>query len=75
MDEMKLTLTKNNLMQTVLAKAISSIIQKKLGCKVNVEVNEVVVTSREGKTEIHLDIDANMGNAEVMRLVKKAGIE
>ena len=62
-----------------LRKMVSAVIGKalqKAGCKVDISLNDLRVnhTDQNKKLRVHLDIDAEMSEGELMDILKKAGV-
>lgn len=74
MDEMKLKLS-SGFMREIVTKLVSKLIYEKLGYKVNVELNEVGITTVDGKVRLHLDASADMYDSEFVKLVKTIGLD
>lgn len=74
MDEMKLKLS-GGFMRGIVTKLISKLIYDKLGYKISVEVNEVGITTVDGKVRLHLNANANMSDTEFVKLVKAIGLD
>lgn len=74
MDELKLNLT-TKFMRSMVAKFIAKAIRKKLGCQIDVLVNQVSITATDGKIHIHADIDAETTNEDLMKMVKNVGLD
>lgn len=74
MDEMKLKLS-TGIMRNIVTKLVSNLVYEKLGYKVNVELNEIGITTVDGKVRLHLDADADMGSSEFTKLVKAIGLD
>lgn len=68
MDELKLNLS-SRLMKGIVTKLISKTIYKKTGYKIDVELNTVTVEVIDGKAYIHADVDAEIDNKELMKIV------
>lgn len=68
MDELKLKLS-TKFMRGIVAKLIGAAIQKKLGCDIDVYLNNIEVTTTDDKIQLHVDVDANMTNGEFARLI------
>lgn len=73
MDEMKLKLS-TGIMRSIATKLLSKLVYEKLGYKINVELNEVAITTMEGKVCLHLDANADMSSSEFAKLVKTVGL-
>lgn len=74
MDELKLNLT-TNFMKNMIAKIAAKAIRKKLGCDIDILVNKVSVTAVDGKIHVHADVDAETTNENLMKLIKKVGLD
>lgn len=74
MDELKLKLT-TNFMRGILAKIIAKAIQKKLGCNIDILVNQISVTAVDGKVHLHADVDAETTNENFMKVIKSIGLD
>ena len=71
---MKLKLS-TGLMRNVVTRVISKAVYEKLGYKITVEINEIGLTDSDGKVRLHLNVNADMDNAEFMKLVKTVGFD
>lgn len=69
MDELKLRLS-TKFMRGLVAKLISKAISKKLGYKINIELNAIDMETQDGVTHFRLDVEANVNNDELRRIVK-----
>ncbi len=74
MDELKLSLS-TKFMKGIVAKLIARAVRKKVGCNVNVWVNEVRFKHDGNRVYIHADVDADMNNSELMKLMKEVELE
>lgn len=74
MDELKLNLT-TNFMKSIISKFIARSIRKKLGCQIDVLVNQISVTAIDGKIHIHADLDAETTNEDLMKMIKTIGLD
>ncbi len=54
----------------ILSKLAGQLLRKNLGCEINVLLNGINVTICDGKTRIHLDVDAEIEKEELQRLFK-----
>lgn len=57
-------------MKGVLNLCLSKMIQKKLGYKIDILVNELEFTTVDGKVHLHMDVDGEMDNEEFRRIMK-----
>lgn len=69
MDELKLNLS-SKFMRGIVTKLITKAIYKKTGYKIGVELNSINVEVINGKAHIHADVDAEIDNEELMKIVK-----
>lgn len=74
MDEMKLKLS-TKFMRNLVSKLISTVVKSKTGCQIDIQIAEVRLENKDGKTKIHLDVDGELTNEEFMKLVKKIGLD
>ena len=73
MDELKIAINSafmKRIVKTVLSKAI----EKKLGYKIDIQINEIKADVTGGVVELHLDIDGQMTNDELSKLLKSKDI-
>lgn len=69
MDELKLNLS-SKFVRGIVTKLIAKVIYKKTGYKIEVELNSINVEVINGKAHIHADVDAEIDNEELMKIVK-----
>lgn len=74
MDELKLNLT-TKFMRGILAKLMAKAIRKKLGCNIDILINQISVTAVDGKVHIHADVDGETTNEDLMKMVKTIGLD
>lgn len=68
MDELKIT---SKLMRNMIAKVISRIIRKKLGYKIDIQINDAIIARiTDGEAHVHLNIDAKMNSDEFVKVTK-----
>ena len=73
MDELKIAINSmfmKRIVKTVLSKAI----EKKLGYKIDIQINEIKADVTGGVVELHLDIDGQITTDEVSKLLKSKDI-
>ena len=58
----------------VISKLVSMVIRKKLGYNVELKLNEVNATVTDGKTHVHLDVDAELSKEELMKILASIGL-
>ena len=55
MDEMRIV---SKFTRGIISKAIKMVIRKKTGYNIDIQLNEAITTISDGKTHLHLDVDA-----------------
>ena len=58
----------------IVSKLAEVVLHKKLGVDADIALNELQVTVVDGKTHIHLDLDADLTKEELNKLLKTIGI-
>jgi len=71
MDEMKIG---SKFTTGIISKLVSMVIRKKLGYDVELKLNEVNATVTDGKTHVHLDVDAELSKEELMKILASIGL-
>lgn len=71
MDEMKIG---SKFTTNIISKLIAMVIRKKFGYEVELKLNEVDATVIDGKTHVHLDIDAELDKEELIKILKSIGL-
>lgn len=74
MDEMKIELS-TRLMRGFVAKLLSKAIYKKLGYKIDIQLNEIAVDNVGGDVHLHIDADGTMKNEELIKAVLIIGLD
>lgn len=74
MDEMKLKLS-TKFMKGLLSKLIAKALYKKLGYKVDIQLNDINVEFIDGETSIHADVDLKMDKSEFTKIVKSTNLD
>ena len=69
MDELKLNLN-SKFMNGIVTRLLGTIIRKKIGYDIDIQLNSVNVVAKDGKVHLHLDVDAETTNEEFMRMMK-----
>ena len=70
-DEMKLV---SKFLTGMVSKIIGKLIKKKVGYDINVNINELKAVNIEGKTRVHLDIDAEISKEELTKILKSVDL-
>lgn len=71
MDEMKIV---SKFTTNMISKLVKTVLRKKLGYNVDIHLNEIKTTITDGKTHVHLDVDAELEKEELMRIFKVIGL-
>lgn len=71
MDEMKIA---SKFATNVISKLVKMVLRKKLGYDVDIQLNEIKTTITDGKTHVHLDIDAELDKEELLKILKNVGL-
>lgn len=74
MDEMRLKLS-TRFMRNIAAKLLSRVIYKKLGYKVDLQLNDLDVKMVDGETYISTNVEAKINSREFMKIMKSIGME
>lgn len=71
MDEMKIA---SKFTTNMISKLVKMVLRKKLGYNIDIQLNEIKTTITDGKTHVHLDIDAELEKEELMNILKNIGL-
>lgn len=71
MDEMKIG---SKFTTSIISKLASLAIRKKFGYDVKLNLNEVTATVNDGKTHVHLDVDAELTKEELNKILASIGL-
>lgn len=71
MDEMKIV---SKFTRGIVSKLLEMLVHKKCGYDVDIQINEVTTTIKDGKTHLHLDVDAEIDKDELMTILKNIGL-
>lgn len=58
----------------MISKLVKMVLRKKLGYNIDIQLNEIKTTITDGKTHVHLDVDAELEKEELMNILKKIGL-
>ena len=70
MDEMKLRLS-TKWMRGLVSKLLTKVIYKKFGVKINLQINELDVSSINGNTNVKAGVEIKLNNEEFMKLMNQ----
>ena len=71
MDEMKIV---SKFTTNMISKLVKMVLRKKLGYNIDIQVNEIKTTITDGKTHVHLDVDAELEKEELVKILKNIGL-
>jgi hypothetical protein len=71
MDEMKIS---SKFTRMLLSKLAKGVLHKKLGYSVDIQLNELNASISDEKAHVHVSIDADMSKEELMKILKKVGL-
>jgi hypothetical protein len=72
MDEMKIV---SNFTRGIVSKILKKVIKKKTGYNMDIQLNSITTTISDGKTHVHLDMDAELDKEELMKILKSIGLD
>lgn len=74
MDELKVNLS-SKLVRGIVTKLIAKALCKKLGYKIDIQLNTLSVTVIDGKAHLHVDADGELDKEEFIKLIKSVGLD
>lgn len=72
MDELNI---KTKFMRNMLSKILETVLRKKTGYKVKIQLNAIQVSITEEKARIHVDVDGEMNVDEFKKISRIIGLE
>ena len=73
MDELKIAIN-SAFMKRIIKTVLSKVIEKKLGYKIDIQINEIIADVSGGGVKLHLDIDGQTTTDELSKLLKSKDI-
>ena len=73
MDELKIAIN-SVFMKRIIKTVLSKVIEKKLGYKIDIQINEIKADVTGGVVKLHLDMDGQMTTEELSKLLKSKDI-
>lgn len=71
MDEMKIV---SGFTRGIISKLIMVALRKKIGCDIDIQLNNIKASVVDGKTHIHVDVDAELEKEELVKILKNIGL-
>lgn len=71
MDEMRIV---SKFTRGIVSKILKTVIHKKTGYNVDIQLNEITAKISDGNTYLHLDVDAELGKEELINILKGVGL-
>lgn len=71
MDEMRIG---SKFITGIISKLLVTVVKQKLGYNIDLKLNAANATVGDGKAHVHLDIDAEVSNEEIMRILSGVGL-
>ena len=71
MDEMRIV---SKFTRGIISKALKMVVHKKTRYNVDIQVNEITTTINDGKTHLHVDVDAELERDELIKILKSIGL-
>lgn len=59
---------------SIVSKLVSMVIRKKFGYDVTLKLNKIEATVIDGKTQVHLDVDAELDKEELQKILASIGL-
>lgn len=58
----------------IISNLVRRLVRKKAGYDIDILLNSMDVSIKDGKTHVHLDLDATMEKDELLKLLKNIGL-
>jgi len=59
---------------SIVSKLVSMVIRKKFGYDVTLKLNRIEATVIDGKTQVHVDVDAELDKEELQKILASIGL-
>ena len=73
-DELRVKLS-TKFMRNIVAKLLAKSIQKKFGCKVKIQLNELDIKVINGDTNIKTNVEIKLDSQEFMKIMESIGMD
>lgn len=74
MDELKMRLT-TKFMRNFVSKLIARTIYKKLGYKIDIQLNDLDISIIDGETRLNTNVEVKLDSKEFMKIIKSIGLD
>lgn len=74
MDELKMRLT-TKFMRNLVSKLIAKTIYKKLGYKIDIQLNDLDISIIDGETQLNTNVEVKLDSKEFMKIIKSIGLD
>ncbi|WP_289307824.1 hypothetical protein [uncultured Phocaeicola sp.] len=71
MDEMKIV---SKFTTNMISKLVKKVLRKKTGYNIDIRLNGITAGINDGRTHIHLDVDAELDKDELTKILKNIGL-
>ena len=71
MDEMKIV---SKFTTNMISKLVKKVLRKKTGYNIDIRLNGITASINDGRTHIHLDVDAELEKDELTKILKSVGL-
>ena len=71
MDEMKIV---SKFTTNMISKLVKKVLRKKTGYNIDIRLNGITAGINDGRTHIHLDVDAELDKDELTKILKSVGL-
>lgn len=60
--------------RTIISKLIKTLLNKKVGYDVDIQLNDFSATIIDGKAHVHVNVDAELEKDELIKILKNVGL-
>lgn len=72
MDELKI---RTLFGRALISRILKSVLKKNLGCDIDIMLNDLSVTIRDGKAHFCVNAEGGIGVSDISRILKKSGLD
>lgn len=74
MDEMKIKIS-TKIMRNLISKIVSKIVYKKLGYKIDMQLNDLDINLNNGNVSVKLNAEANLKYDELIKIINSVNLD